>query len=355
MWFKTRVTELLHIQYPLIQAPMAGGVTTPKLVAAVSNSGGLGSLGAGYMSKEQMKEAVREIRSLTDKPFAVNLFIPEPESAPEIKDEMMAVLDGYRRELGLPPGIDASKFAEPFAEQLEAVLEEKVPVFSFTFGIPARETIRALKQQGITVIGTATTVREAVKLEESGVDLIVGQGSEAGGHRGTFLGPYQDALVGTMALIPQMVDHVQVPVIAAGGIMDGRGIAAARILGAEGVQMGSAFLACEESGAHEAYKNAILTSTDDSTVITKAFSGKAARGIKNRFIQEMAEKESILSPYPLQNALTKEIRQAAAKANRAEFMSLWAGQASAMAARKTAGQLVSDLVEQTTKFLGWSR
>lgn len=355
MWFKTRVTELLHIQYPLIQAPMAGGVTTPKLVAAVSNSGGLGSLGAGYMSKEQMKEAVREIRSLTDKPFAVNLFIPEPEFAPEIKDEMMAVLDRYRRELGLPPGIDASKFAEPFAEQLEAVLEEKVPVFSFTFGVPARETIRALKQQGITVIGTATTVREAVKLEESGVDLIVGQGSEAGGHRGTFLGPYQDALVGTMALIPQMVDHVQVPVIAAGGIMDGRGIAAARILGAEGVQMGSAFLACEESGAHEAYKNAILTSTDDSTVITKAFSGKAARGIKNRFIQEMAEKESILSPYPLQNALTKEIRQAAAKANRAEFMSLWAGQASAMAARKTAGQLVSDLVEQTTKFLSWSR
>lgn len=343
---KTRVTEVLGIEHPILQAPMAGGPTTPELVAAVSNAGGLGSLGAAYLPPETLRGQIREIRDLTEGPFGVNLFVPSPfEADPERIERANALLGQYRKELGLEAPERLYSFEESFEDQLEVVLEERAPVFSFTFGSLGPELVGRLKENGATVVGTATTVREGLRLEEDGVDMVVAQGSEAGGHRGTFLGDFEDALIGTMALVPQMVDALSIPVVASGGIMDGRGLAAALVLGAEAAQMGTAFLACEESGAHPEFKRAVLEAAEDETAVTRAFSGRAARGVKNRFLVEVGEHEEELPPFPVQNALTKDIRAAAQRQDRPEFMSLWAGQAVRLSRPTNAAELVGSVVE----------
>jgi len=342
----TRVTAALAIEHPVVQAPMAGGPTTAALVAAVSNAGGLGSLGAAYLPPEKLREQVGKIRTLTDRPFNVNLFVPSAFEVDSARIERAnALLARYREELGIEaPGIPPS-FEESFDDQLEVVIEERVPVFSFTFGSPAPGLVGRLKENGTKVVGTATTVREGLRLEEEGVDVVVAQGAEAGGHRGTFLGDFEDAMIGTMALVPQMVDALAVPVVASGGIMDGRGLAAAVVLGAGAAQMGTAFLACEESGAHPGFKSAVLRAAEDETAITRAFSGRAARGIKNRFLIEVGANEGGLAPFPVQNALTRDVRAAAQRQNRPEFMSLWAGQATRLARRTTASELVRETVQ----------
>jgi nitronate monooxygenase len=345
MELSTRVTRLLEIDHPVIQAPMAGGITTPGLVAAVSNAGGLGSLGAGYLAPEAIREAISEVRSLTNRPFAVNLFIPEqPDETPERVRRVNDLMEPYRAELGIDTPNEVGPYAQAFADQLAVVIEERVPVFSFTFGVPEAAQISSLKEAGITTIGTATTVREALTLEATGVDIVTGQGAEAGGHRGTFLGDFADAEVGTFALVPQLADALQTPVIASGGIADGRGLAAALALGAEAVQMGTAFLVCEESGAHPEYKKAVLEATENSTTITRTFSGKPARAIKNRFLGELEEHEKEIPPYPIQNAWTKDIRDAAKEQSRPEFMSLWAGQAASLSRSTPAADVVEGVV-----------
>ena len=294
MGLETRATEKLGIEHPIIQAPMAGGVTTPDLVAAVSEAGGLGSIGAAYLSPRAMREAVRRTRELTDRPFAVNLFVSQPfEEAPGRVARANDLMDSYRDELGIERPERIEEYSPAFEEQFEVVLEEEVSVFSFTFGALERGLVGRLKDGGAIVVGTATTVEEAKKLQADGADLVVAQGAEAGGHRGTFLGGFEEAMVGTMALVPQVVDALTVPVIAAGGIMDGRGLAAALTLGAEAVQMGTAFLVCEESGAHPTYKEAVLGSTEERTLVTRAFSGGPARGIENRFLRYRAQSTSI--------------------------------------------------------------
>jgi len=357
MGLSTKLTRLLEIEHPIIQAGMAGGATTPGLVAAVSEAGGLGTLGAAYMTPDAMRTVVQEVRALTEKPFAVNLFVPEPFD-PSLYDpeEVNAPLKRYREELGIeaPEGLF---YAQPFEDQLAVVLDERVPVFSFTFGIPDEAQLSALKETGTIVIGTATTVREALALEESGVDAVVGQGSEAGGHRGTFIGDFESALIGTMALVPQLADCVGVPVVAAGGIMDGRGLAAALVLGAEGAQMGTAFLPSPESGIHPEYKEAVLGAVSEDTALTRAFSGKPARGIRNRFLAEMEDTE--VPEYPVQNAYTRDIRAAAAKEDRIELMSLWAGQAARLGRAIPAAEIVESVTREATMRLstfgpGWS-
>lgn len=345
--FETELTRILKIQYPLFQAPMAGGPTTPDLVAAVSNAGGLGNLGAGYLTPDQLRSSIHEIRQRTDKPFGINLFVPEqPIESEEAISQMTDHLNIYRVELGIAQNPFIQKFSESFEEQVQVLLEEKIPVFSFTFGIPPQDVINNMKQRGIVVIGTATTVEEAKQLEAAGVDAIVVQGSEAGGHRGTFLKNISGSQIGTMALVPQVVDHVSIPIIASGGIMDGRGLVASLTLGAAAVQMGTAFLACPESGTHPSYKQKILSENEDATEITRIYSGKAARGIRTEFMNDMHNYTGTIPAYPIQNAMTKDIRQAAAKANNLEYMSLWAGQglrlanddSAAAIVRKTMGQ-----------------
>ncbi|MCJ7841056.1 nitronate monooxygenase [Lederbergia sp. NSJ-179] len=348
MWYESRITQALNIKYPIIQAGMAGGVTTPELVAAVSNAGALGTLGAGYMSPEQTQESIRKIKQLTDQPFGVNLFVPElPDISEDVIEKANEWLRPFREELNLSEKPEVQKPSASFFEkQIEIMMEEQVPICSFTFGIPPKETVQKLKKRNTVVIGTATTVKEAMANEEHGMDMVVVQGSEAGGHRGTFMGSFEEAMIGTMALIPQTVDHVDIPVIAAGGIMDGRGVLAAMVLGAEAVQMGTAFVTSVESGANVQHKEAILTSHEEQLVVTSAFSGKPARGVQNDFITKMAKHEKELPKYPLQNALTKQIRSEAAKQNRPEWMSLWCGQNPRSSKHQSASELISEILVQ---------
>ncbi len=359
MWNDTVITRILGIRYPIIQAPMAGGLSTPGLVAAVSNAGGLGSFGAGYMSPQSIRVTIRKIRQLTKNPFAINLFIPQRDLH-DVNREAITSMKQYLRSLkDIPPEIgeeisqlslDHTPFV--FSEQMAVIIEEQVQIFSFTFGCPAAPDIETLKARNIRVMGTATTVAEAFELEKAGVDAVIAQGSEAGGHRGSFLDSDDSSLVGLVALVPQIADEIKVPVIASGGIMDGRGIVAALALGAAGVQMGTAFIPARECGAHSQYKEAVLASHRQKNVLTTAFSGKPARIIQNTFITSMKQYQGSIPPYPVQNALTTPIRNWAAKNSRPDFMSLWAGQGSPLSREYGAGDLMAVLIKETSQVLG---
>jgi len=344
----TDLTKRLGIQHPIVQAPMAGGGDTPRLVAAVCEAGALGSIGAAYLTPPQIVELGRAVRSLTSRPFGINLFAPlRPPGPPEDTAGVLQRVAPLFAEVGLPPPAAPAVPADVFADQVAACLEIGATLFSFTFGMLPDSAMKAVKQRGLLVAGTATTVEEAVLLEKAGVDAVVAQGSEAGGHRGTFASAFETSMVGTIALVPQIRDAVRVPVIASGGIMDGRGIAAALALEASAVQLGTAFLATDEAGAAECYKQALVSARDDSTRLTRAFSGRPARGIVNRFMEEVERAPDAILPFPLQNALTRPLRTAAAKAGRAEFLSLWAGQGTRMVRRVPAAELVSRLVSET--------
>ncbi|WP_448188040.1 NAD(P)H-dependent flavin oxidoreductase [Azospirillum sp. sgz301742] len=352
MPFQTILTQRLGLTHPIIQAPMAGGGDTPALVAAVSEAGGLGSMGVAYLTGAQIAEAAQAVRATTGRPFGVNLFAPTP--APAAADPAPALdrVAPYYAELGLPaptaPTLAAPTLpTDGFAGQVAACLDSGAAVFSFTFGIPSADVVRAIKARGMLFVGTATTVDEAVALEQAGADAVVAQGSEAGGHRGTFANDFGAGMVGTLALVPQVADAVRIPVIASGGIMDGRGIAAVLTLGAAAAQMGTAFLTCDEAGVTEAYKQAILAARDHETRVTRAFSGRPARGIANRFMDEVDAAPEAILPFPLQNALTRPMRTAAGKQGRAEFLSLWAGQGVRLARRQEAAALMEKLVEET--------
>jgi len=354
MAIQTPLTRRLGLSHPIVQAPLAGGGDTPALVAAVGEAGALGFLGASYLTPPQIAEAARAVRALTPRPFGINLFAPAP--VPGVPADTRAALERvapYFAELGLPAPAAPAVAADPFPALFDAALESGAAAFSFTFGVLPADAVRAVKARGMFLMGTATNVAEAVALERAGVDAVVAQGAEAGGHRGTFADDVDAGLIGTIALVPQVADAVKVPVIASGGIMDGRGIAAALALGASGVQMGTAFLTCEEAGIPAAYRQAILDAREADTRITRAFSGRAARGIVNRFMTEVeraGSAEAIL-PFPLQNALTRPLRAAAAKAGRAEFLSLWAGQGVGLARRDSAANLVRRLAAETSSVL----
>ena len=347
---QTVLTQRLGLAHPIIQAPMAGGGDTPALVAAVSEAGGLGSIGAAYLTADQLRDTVKAVRSQTARPFGVNLFAPmQAPAAPADMTDALARVAPFYAELGLPAPEAPAPAGTSFDALFPTALDSGAAVLSFTFGLLPEDAVRAVKERGMLLAGTATTVEEALALERLGVDLVVAQGAEAGGHRGTFAGPFEAAMVGTMALVPQMVDAVAAPVVASGGIMDGRGIAASLALGACGVQMGTAFLTCAEAGIAEVYREAILNAREDGTRLTRAFSGRPARGIANRFM-EAAEGAPL--PFPMQNALTRPLRTAAAKQGRAEFLSLWAGQGVRMARRQTAAELMARLAEETAAAVG---
>jgi nitronate monooxygenase len=352
MPIQTAITRRFGLRYPIIQAPLAGGGDTPALVAAVGEAGALGFIGAAYLTPAQIAETARAVRERTTRPFGISLFAPQP--APPAPADARAAVDRvtpYYAELGLSAPSLSQPAGDPFPDQLVAALDSGAAAFSFTFGVLPSGTISAVKNRGMFLLGTATTVDEAVALERAGVDAVVVQGSEAGGHRGTFAADVLAALVGTIALVPQAADAVSVPVVASGGIMDGRGIAAALALGAAAVQMGTAFLTCDEAGIPEAYKQAILDAREDATRLTRAFSGRLARGIVNRFMTEVerdGDPDAIL-PFPLQNTLTRPLRAAAAQQGRAELLSLWAGQGVRLARRQSAAELVARLAKETAE------
>lgn len=337
--------QMVGVDFPLAQGPM-NGASPVDLVTAVSNSGALGSFAAALLSPEKIIDSVGQIRSRTNNPFNVNLFVLDTPIGTDIRLSAQTRLTGYRKELGLAPWVDSGKYSEDFRDQVTALLEVAPPVVSFTFGLLDKETIAQFRRAGCVVIGTATTVAESQAWEAHGADLVCVSGSEAGGHRATFLGDYMQSCVGLMTLIPQVASSVKIPIVAAGGIMNGRGIGAALLLGAQAAQLGTAFLGCPESGIAQGWRDALKEGRDDSTRLTRTFSGRYARGIVNTFMREMEEFENEVLPYPIQNALTSEIRQAAAKQNRPELMSLWAGQGVAMGRQMSAAELVRTLIAE---------
>jgi nitronate monooxygenase len=343
------LTQLFKVKYPIIQAPMLG-VTTPEMVAAVSNEGGLGSLPVGLQTPAKTLELIQKTKSLTTQPFAVNLFahdLPEVNvsAISDLQNRIFAITQKYGLEYNL---VEIEKTRHySYRDQIEIIIAEQVPVVSFTFGIIDQESIRRFHDAGILLIGTATSVREAMHLENIGIDVITAQGIEAGGHRGTFLFDEPLPQVGSMSLIPQVADQVQVPILAAGGIMDGRSIRAAMILGAQGVQVGSAFLRSDESLGIDVYKNAVGESADTDTVLTRTFSGRWARGIRNTFHNEVEKLNLDYPAYPLLNDITVPIRTASQKNQNKEFTTLWAGQSARFAKAKSSAEIFRDLVNET--------
>jgi nitronate monooxygenase len=347
MWTKTRITQLLGIDRPILLAPLGGGPSTPALVAAVSEAGGIGTLAGGYLTPEKLRDDIAAVRAMTERPFIVNLFALQTPPMPprEVLERANRALDRYRDELGIAHAPLPERFEEDFAKQVEVVIEAKPAAFSFTFGIPRAEVLDACRRAGIPTIGTATHLDEGKALQDAGVDAVTAQGVEAGGHRGTFLGAPERGHVGTLGLVTQLVNTLTIPVIAAGGIMNGRGIAAVLALGADAAALGTAFMLAPEAGTSAPYRQALKSGGRHITALTTAFSGKEARGIVNRFLAENAGRE--MPAYPYQNALTRDIRAAAAKAGRAEFLSLWAGQAAALAEELPARELVARFVRET--------
>jgi nitronate monooxygenase len=345
----TAFTALLGIEHPIVQAPMAG-LSTPALVAAVSDAGGLGSLGAAALGPDELVQQARAVRELTDRPFNLNFFCheaPTLDAATAARErERLAPL--YEElALGEPP----EPFVPPLAfdaARLDAVLQIRPAVASFHFGLPGPAAVDALHEAGCLILSSATTVAEAEDLADRGADVVIAQGAEAGGHRGSFRVAGDDGPVGTLALVPQVVDAVEVPVIAAGGISDGRGLAAALALGAAGAQLGTAFLACPEAAVHPLHRAALRSARAEDATITRAFSGRPARALRNRAVEEAGDEPLA---FPAQFSMTAPLGLAAAQQGSPDFLALWAGQAAPLAVELPAAELVSRIAREAERVL----
>ncbi|EKE71652.1 NAD(P)H-dependent flavin oxidoreductase [Gallaecimonas xiamenensis] len=345
---KSQLLSRLGMTVPIIQAPMVG-VSTARLAAAVSNAGGLGSIGAGASTAEQARAQIAEVRALTDKPFNLNLFCHQPAQADPLREAAwLAHLAPFFAELGAKAPTAIGEIYQSFVgdeAMLAMLLEEKPAVVSFHFGLPPQGAIDALKKAGITLLATATNLAEAKQIEAAGIDAIVAQGVEAGGHRGVF-SPNEDDEIGTLALVRQLAQACQVPVMAAGGIMDGAGIRAAMALGAQGVQLGTAFILCPESAANDAYRAAMKSERALHTAITSNISGRPARGLPNRFYQPLDDLAPALPDYPIAYDAGKALVAAAKAAGSEDFAVQWAGQGAPLARALPAGELVRTLVRE---------
>ncbi|GAT73709.1 NAD(P)H-dependent flavin oxidoreductase [Microbacterium hydrocarbonoxydans] len=335
---------LLGIEHPILLGPF-GGLSSVGLTAAVSEAGGLGSYGLYGYDGDRVRSTIAELRAATSRPFGVNIWLPTGDEAePNPQHAIFAqALQPFYEAVGVEVPERPERYLPPLAEQLEAIWDAAPSVLSVVFGVPSAGVVDEAHRRGIRVVGTATTVAEAVALAEAGVDAVVATGAEAAGHRVSFLRPAEESLVGTFALVPQVVDAVGVPVIAAGGIADRRGVAAAFALGASGVQVGTAFLATAESAANDVHRAAIRSTAADETVLTRAMSGRLARGARNRAVRAI-EASGTIAPFPMQNWLTGRFRTAAGQRGLGELQSLWMGQAAPLATRDAAADVFEELV-----------
>jgi nitronate monooxygenase len=351
---------MVGVEQPIVQAPMGGGPATPELVAAVSNAGALGFLAAGYLDADQLREQISATRRLTGRPFGVNLFIPPSEPPrPTCGPQTAAALRALAGEAGLDDldldptggGDLAERLAQRFAEQVDVLLAASVPVVSFAFGRLPAASLARLQRAGVVVAGTAVCTAEARQLEADGCDAVVAQGYEAGAHRGGFRGGREDG-VGLLALLEHCRGALSVPYVAAGGIVSGAGLAAVLALGAAAAQIGTAFLVADESGAGAAWKAAVAGAADTDTVMTRAFTGKAARGVRNHFVDRMAGHEDDVAGYPVQHTITEPIRTRARQAGDGRFQSLWAGQAAGRTQALPAAEIVARFVDELAQTVG---
>ena len=326
------------------------GASTPAMAAAAANAGALGSLGVALASIEKIHAEASAARAATNGALNLNFFCHKAPAFDAAKTEAMkGRLRGYYDAYGLGEPADPTA-SPPFDEdRLEAVLAIGPRVASFHFGLPEARLLKPLKDAGIAILSSATSPKEAIRLEREGADAVIAQGWEAGGHRGVFDPDADPGDMGTFALVPAIVDRVSIPVIAAGGVADGRGVAAALMLGAAGVQIGSALLNSPESMIGAPHKAALLASDGSDTATTRAFSGRPARGVRNRYMTEMASEETL--DFPLMNPLTGPLRAASSKAGSGEFMSMWAGQAIGLNRTETTGETIERIVAEAAALL----
>jgi nitronate monooxygenase len=348
MWPDQRILDLLDIELPIIQAPMAGS-TGSEIAIAVSEAGGLGSLPCAVLSVEQARNELGIIRQRTSRPINVNFFCHRPPADNPAREAAWKTrLHDYFRELGLDPDTPAAGMNRaPFDDAMcDLIAETKPEVVSFHFGMPERRLVQRVKDTGAKVLSSATSVEEARWLEGEGCDAIIAQGYEAGGHQGVFLTDDITRQVGTMALVPQVVDAVRVPVIAAGGIGDARGIAAAFALGAAAAQIGTSYLLCPEAKTGKVHREALKNNQDNASVLTNVFTGRPARGMVNRIIREVGPMSEIAPEFPLASAAVAPLRTKAEADGSGDFSPLWTGQAGALAREMPAGELTRQLASQ---------
>lgn len=340
----SELREILGVRHPILLGAF-GGLSSISLTAAVSAAGGLGAYGLYGYDGERIRSTAAALREATDRPFALNIWLPmgdEVEPGPQ-HTVFAQALEPFYEAVGVDVPARPERYLPSLDEQLGAIWDAAPAVLSVVFGVPSAEIVEEAHRRGIRVVGTATTVEEAVALDAAGVDAIIASGSEAAGHRVSFLRPAADSLVGTFALVPQVADAVSVPVIAAGGIADRRGVAAAFALGAQGVQVGTAFLRTTQSAATDAHRAAINQTAAGESVLTRAMSGRLARGARNRAVRAI-EASGTIAPFPMQNWLTGKFRAAAGEQNLGELQSLWLGQAAPLARLDDATAVFDELV-----------
>ena len=342
-------TRRLGIEHPIIQGPFGGGLSTVPLAALVAETGGLGSYGAHALPPEKIGTVVQEIRAATNRPFAVNLWVSDHDpgaldiSAEEF-ERIYAAFAPYFRELGVEKPERPARYGQPFAGQMDALLEARPPIVSFIFGLPDAKVLAECRRRGIATIATVTTIAEAEMADAAGIDVIVATGSEAGGHRPSFLASAEDSLMGTLALTALVAPRTKAPVVAAGGIADGRGVRAVMTLGAQAAQIGTAFLACAESGTTDEHRDILFSQRARATTLTRAFTGRLARGVRNRWTDEIAPSLGAIPPYPVQSWFLSRLRPAAIAAKRTDLVSLWSGQAAPNLRHRGAAELMAALI-----------
>lgn len=343
-------TRRLGTGHPVVQGPFGGGLSTVRLAATVANLGGLGSFGAHNLAPEEIGPVATQIKSQTGRPFALNLWVSDHDagglsSTTEEFERVYGVFEPYFRELEIPKPEQPSRYSHRFDEQVDALIEAAPPVFSFVFGVPSASVLAECRRRGIVTVGAATSIAEAEALDDARVDLIVASGSEAGGHRPSFLTRAEDSLMGSFALTQLVAPRVKAPVIAAGGIADGRGLRAVLELGAQAAQVGTAFLACEESGATAEHREILFGNQARRTTLTRAFTGRLARGVENRWTREMSTRTHELAPFPMQSWFASHLKTAAIATGRTDLVALWSGQIAPNLRHRTAPELMSALVQ----------
>ena len=356
MWYNTKATELLGIQYPILQGPFGGGLSSVELVATVSNMGGLGGYGAYTMSPGDIYELNKQIKAVTNKPYNLNLWVSDNDTTDgTITDtqyeEAKRLFRPYFEEAGIAMPEKPAPFKSRFESQLQVVMDIRPKVFSFMFGTLPQDVMEQLRSRGIKTIGAATTLDEAVALEAIGVDMIIASGFEAGGHRPSFLAPAEHSTTGTFVLLQLIKEKVKIPVIAAGGIANGRGIAAAITLGADAVQVGTAFLATDESGALPIHRQMLFSDAAKYTTLSRAFTGRLGRGITSRPAMELLGKEEMFLPFPLQTTFMSSLKRAALEQQKWDMVLFWGGQIAPILKHTKSAKLMESLIEETTQIM----
>lgn len=356
MWYKTKATELLGIDYPIMQGPFGGGLSSPALVAAVSNAGGLGGYGAYTLNPQDIYAIDKQIKAATNKPYNINLWVSDIDApggtiSDEHFDAAKQLFKPYFDEAGIPLPEKPAPFISRFENQVDVILHTRPKVFSFVFGIPSADILEQCRKLGIKTVGAATTLDEAIALEAAGVDMIVASGFEAGGHRPSFLARAEQSITGTFVLLQLIREKVKIPVIAAGGIANSRGVAAAFMLGADAVQIGTAFLACDESGALPVHRQTLFSDAAKYTTLTRAFTGRLGRGIANSITTELLGKESEFLPFPLQTTFMSSLRKAALEKEKWNMILFWGGQIAPILKHTKAEALMQSLIEETSRIM----